>query len=115
VRVLADNSGTDRREVVLALRCYAFGSGDSWEAICVDFDMAVSGPSPEDVRSSLEICLEMYLEEAAGATPGERRYLLNRRSPWFVRAHLRCRAACRCVGVREFRRFTLRQRIPALG
>lgn len=74
------------------LRCYAYGSGRSWEAICVDFDIAVFGRSPGDARSSLETGIELYLEEVAAATPQDRRYLLNRRSPWRLRTKLRFRA-----------------------
>lgn len=100
----------------LNLRCYAFGAGDSWEAICVDFDIAVFGSSLGEVQSSLETGIELYLEEVAEATPEDQRYLLSRRSPWHVRAKLRFRVwtATLFAGVREFRKFTLQPHVPAL-
>lgn len=111
-----DESRLNGEESPLKLRCYAFGSGESWEAICVDFDIAVFGSSPVEVQSSLETGIELYLEEAAEATPEDRQYLLTRRSPWFVRAKLRfwVWTANLFAGVREFRKFTLQPQLPAL-
>lgn len=114
--MLADDSRTDQNANPLTLRCYAFGSGDSWEAICVDFDIAVFGSSLGEVRSSLETGIELYLEEIAETMPEDRHYLLTRRSPWFVRAKLRfwIWTATLFAGVREFRKFTLQPQLPAL-
>ena len=75
------------------MRCRALGAGRCWEAICVDFDIAVSGTSLAEVESSLATGVELYLEEAADAAPAQRRYLLDRRSPWFVRARLAFRTS----------------------
>ena len=104
------NSGT------LSVRCYAFGVGQSWEALCVDLDIAVSGTSLNEVKSSLETSIELYLEEAAEAAPDHRRYLLSRRSPWSVQtklAFLTWVSALR-AGVRGVWRFTLQPRAPTL-
>ena len=100
----------------LNLRCYAFGTGNSWEAICVAFDIAVSGSTLAEVKSSLAVGIELYLEEVAEASAEDRRYLLNRRSPWHVRAKLRFRAWTDRLfaGVAGFRQFTLAPDWPAL-
>ena len=113
---MPDESRLSGEESPLSLRCYAFGSGDSWEAICVDFDIAVSGTSLGEVRSSLETGIELYLEEVAEAAPEDRRYLLSRRSPWRVRAMLRLRVWTDGLfaDVGGFRQFTLEPHLPAL-
>ena len=106
----------DRDGSPLSLRCYAFGSGRSWEAICVDFDIAASGPSLAEVQSSLETGIELYLEEVAEADADDRRYLLGRRSPWHVRAKLLFRGWTDGLfaGVGGCRKFTLQPRLPVL-
>ena len=97
------------------MRCYAFGAGRSWEAICVDFDIAVSGTSRAEVESSLATGIDLYLEEAADAAPAQRRYLLDRRSPWFVRARLAFLAWVSGLraGIGGAWKFDLRPRPPA--
>ena len=104
-----DDSRPHRQVSPLTLQCYAFGSGDSWEAICVDFDIAVSGSSLAEVESSLTVGIELYLEEVAEASAEDRRTLLSRRSPWRVRAKLRFRVWTDALfaGVGGFRQFTL--------
>ena len=113
---LAGASRLDREGSPLNLRCYAFNSERSWEAICVDFDIAVFESSLVEVQSSLNTGIELYLEEVADANAEDRRYLLSRRSPWYVRANLRFRvwADGLFAGAGGFRRFTLRPRLPVL-
>ncbi len=113
---LPDEPRLNGERIPLNLRCYAFRSGDSWEAICVDFDIAVSGSLLVEVQSSLETGIELYLEEVAEATPEDRRYLLARRSPWFVRAKLRFRVWTDglFIGVGGFHRFTLQPDLPVV-
>lgn len=78
-----------RRAVrTLPLRCYAYGGGDGWGAICTDLDIAVDGSSLDDVKASLAACIELYLEGVAESPPEERPRLLARRSPWRLRARL---------------------------
>ena len=72
----------------LRLQCYARGSGDRWEAICVDLDISVQGRSPADAKSSLATAIEMYLQRVAELPADERRAFLARRSPWHVRLRL---------------------------
>ncbi len=41
------------------LRCYAYGNGDSWQAVCTDLDIAVEGASFEESREYLEPCISV--------------------------------------------------------
>lgn len=65
--------------------CFAHGVGDEWEAICLDFDIAVQGTSFEEVRQLLSIAIESYVALAAAEGPETRNRLLARRAPWHVR------------------------------
>src|SRR5215470_16187551 len=67
------------------LQCFAAGHGDRWEAICLDLDLAVQGGSFEEVRQSLGVAIEMYVERATEAPEPTRSQLLNRKAPFFVR------------------------------
>ena len=75
-------------QVTLTLQCYAYRNGDTWEAVCVDFDIATFAPSLDEVKASLVTCVDLFLEGVAEAPPEDRRLLLRRRSPWFLRAKL---------------------------
>ena len=70
------------------LRCYAYRNGDTWEAICVDYDIATYAPSLDEVKESLVTCIDLFLEGVIEATPEDRKRLLRRRSPWLLRAKL---------------------------
>lgn len=76
-----------------ALRCYAYRSGPVWEAICVDLDIATFGDSLEEVKASLATCIEMHMEDVDALPAADRQRLLQRRSPWYVRAKLALMAA----------------------
>ena len=67
------------------LHCYAEGRDGEWEAICLDFDIAVQGRSFEEVFSSLQVAISLYLETVADLRPEERRPLLKRSAPLSVR------------------------------
>jgi len=102
-------------DVNLAFRCYAYGSDGSWEAICVDLDIAVFGASFQEVEVSLDTCIQMYLEWVAELPEKEQPRFLTRRSPWYVRAKLALmtwlyglRVGAPCQG------FTLQSHAPAL-
>ena len=75
-------------ELILTLQCYAYRDGDTWEAICVDLDIATFASSLDEVKTSLVTCIELFLEGVAEASPEDRRLLLRRRSPWHLRAKL---------------------------
>ena len=70
------------------LRCYAYGSGASWEAICIDLNVAVCGNSQPEVRTSLGMAVDLYLETVATLPAAERDGFLSRRAPWHTRAKL---------------------------
>ena len=67
------------------LQCIATGHGERWQAFCLDLDLAVQGRSFDEVRRSIGIAIEMYLERAMEASEPTRSQLLNRRAPFFVR------------------------------
>ena len=68
-----------------SLRCYAEGRDGDWEALCLDLDIAVQGRSFEEVFSSLQEAISLYLESVADLPPEERRDLLHRPAPFPVR------------------------------
>ena len=72
----------------LKLRCYAYGSGASWEAICIDLNVAVCGNSQQEVRASLRTAIDLYLETVADLPAAEQHGFLSRRTPWCIRAKL---------------------------
>lgn len=68
--------------------CFAWRQENRWEALCTDFDIAVSGRSFDDVRHQLHAAIEDYLALLEQEAPNDRRRLLNRKSPLHVRAKL---------------------------
>lgn len=69
------------------LLCYAKGTGDSWEALCVDLDIAVQGRSLEQVYTSLNEAIGTYLKDVLAEKDEKARFrLLHRRAPLIVRA-----------------------------
>lgn len=42
----------------MVLLCYAEGSGNAWEGICLDFDLVVQGTSAQDVMNKLEVAIK---------------------------------------------------------
>ena len=61
--------------------CYAEGGNGEWEALCLNFDLAVHGRSFEDVRQGLVEAIAVYLEYVQDLPVGERWQFLNRRAP----------------------------------
>ena len=68
-----------------SLRCYAEGRDGEWEAICLDLDIAVQGSSFEEVFSSLQQAISLYLASVTDLPPQEQRALLHRPAPFPVR------------------------------
>lgn len=102
-------------EVILTLQCYAYRDGDTWEAICVDLDIATFAPSLDEVKASLVTCIELFLEGVAEAPPEDRRPLLRRRSPWHLRAKLAALTWSSRLrnDARQALQFTLHSSVPA--
>jgi predicted RNase H-like HicB family nuclease len=67
------------------LHCYAEGRNGDWEAICLDLDIAVQGDSFEEVFSSLQKAVSLYLETVTDLPAREQRALLHRPAPLPIR------------------------------
>ena len=67
------------------LLCFAGGHEGSWEALCVDYDIAVQGASFDQVKDDLEAAISDYVEAASSEDEATRIKLLARRAPWSVR------------------------------
>jgi hypothetical protein len=65
--------------------CVARGRGDRWEALCLDFDIAVQGRSFDEVRSMLSDAVTSYIADAEGEAEPARSKLLQRTVPLHVR------------------------------
>jgi hypothetical protein len=65
--------------------CFAHGHEGAWEAICLDYDIAVAGRSFEEVKAVLGRAIATYVEDALKEDERTRRVLLNRRAPLHVR------------------------------
>ena len=72
----------------LTLRCFALAYGNQWHAICTDLDVAADGDSFDEARASLATCIELYLDGIDELPAPEQGRLLNRKSPWHVRAKM---------------------------
>ena len=112
-RSIGHAASTDAR-VALTLQCYAYRGGDTWEAICVDFDIATFAPTLDEVKASLVICIELFREGVAEASPEDRKFLLRRRSPWHLRAKLATLTCLSklCNDARQALHFTLHSSVP---
>lgn len=67
---------------------YAHGVDGDWEAICVDFDIAVQGRSCDEVIAMLDDAVRSYVEFAHKEDAATARRLLSRRTPFLVHAQL---------------------------
>jgi len=63
------------------LVCFARGRPGDWEAICLDYDLAVQGHSFDEVQHLLELSIDDYIESARQEAPEVRDRLLNRHVP----------------------------------
>ncbi len=67
-------------------RCFARWHADRWEAVCLDFDLAVQGDSFDDVYHSLNKAVDEYSRYVATIEDGaEREAFMNRRVPLALR------------------------------
>lgn len=67
------------------LLCVAHGRPEGWEAICLDYDIAVQGQSFAEVREVLNDAIHTYVEDAMKEDERTRRQLLDRRAPFWAR------------------------------
>lgn len=70
------------------LRCYAYGRGSAWQAICVDLDVAVDGTSFGEVKDSLRTSVELFLSAVADLSLEDQREVLSRTTPLYIRVKL---------------------------
>ena len=70
---------------VRKLLCSAEGSGNQWQALCLDFDIAVQGASFAEVQQSLSEAISDFVEAADMENEPARAKLLGRRTPVWVR------------------------------
>ncbi len=70
------------------LLCFAHGHDGQWEAICVDFDIAVTGRSLPEVSDLLVEAVGSYVEDAKRESPENAAKLLSRRAPRVVELSL---------------------------
>ena len=75
----------------MVLLCYAEGSGNAWEGICVNFDVAVQGNSAQDVMNKLESAVKDYLDYVHTLPADEQKRFLSRHAPWYVSLKLAVR------------------------
>ena len=68
------------------LECIAHGSGNEWQAICLDLDIAVQAQSLHDVTRILQEAVSTYIQDAMEQDEPTRTQLLNRSAPFSVRA-----------------------------
>lgn len=69
----------------MTLTCYAEGREDKWEAVCLDFDIAVQASSFEEVYSSLNTAIGEYVSYVMTLPKEEQKAFLRRRAPLSLR------------------------------
>lgn len=74
-----------KHEEHITLTCYAEGRANEWEAVCLDFDIAVQAPSFEEVYSSLNTAIDEYVSYVMTLPKEERKAFLHRRAPLSLR------------------------------
>ncbi|MDB5524694.1 MAG: hypothetical protein JWM58_2457 [Rhizobium sp.] len=67
------------------LLCYAYGHGSTWEAICIDFDLAIQGHSVREVQDGLDQMIKSFVADAHNEDSATSVRLLGRRAPLMVR------------------------------
>ena len=98
----------------LKLKCYVHGGAASWEAICVDLNVAVCGNSQREVRASLFKAVDLYLQTVATLPAVEQGGFLSRRTPWRTRASLVILTWFSALGRRRnrYQAFIFQSRMP---
>lgn len=72
-------------------KAYIWGSDSNWGAICTNFDIAVQADSFEEVQSLLQYAVFEYLEGLDELPKDDKKRLLNRRTPFWIRGYLHMR------------------------
>lgn len=99
-------------EPVRHVKCFAFGRDDRWQALCVDFDLAVQGASLEEATRLLDAAVQAYVEAAAAEAPAAAARLLRRSAPLAVRAKLELDHLLSKLGASEDRAYRMDVALP---
>lgn len=91
-------SCSTREEGIRTLRCFATQSNETWEAICLDLDIAAQGISFEDADHNLRDAVAMYVEYIDTLSIEERKNFLRRRVPLATRIRFAMDAALSTLG-----------------
>ncbi len=69
----------------LVLRCYAENSGNQWQAICLDLNLAAQADTFDEVESKLREMINEYVYDAlVGEDKEYADYFLSRKAPLSV-------------------------------
>ena len=71
--------------------CFAEEQDGTWEAFCVDFDLAVQGRSFDEVYSKLNEQLHLYVGYISELPETDQKRFLRRRAPVHVTALILCK------------------------
>ena len=72
-------------------KAYIWGKDSDWGAICTDFDIAVQADSFKEIQSLLQYAVFEYLAGLDELREDDKRRLLNRRTPFWIRGYLHMR------------------------
>ncbi len=75
------------------LTCYLVEREGRWEGLCMDYNLAVQGRSPNDARNKLSLAVRRHLSDLMDAPARDRGRPAAQRAPWRVRMVLALRAA----------------------
>jgi len=67
------------------IHCYAEGSPGAWEAVCLDFDIAVQGDTFEEVYRDLNKGIALFVDYLKDLPEREQAVFLERKAPLSLR------------------------------
>ena len=84
----------------MKFKCYLWGSGSDWEAICTDLDIAVPSGSLNITKNLLDETIDGFLHVVMKLPLNEHKQYLKRRAPLFLRIKLLTNYCLRPIGMR---------------
>jgi len=69
----------------IVLRVFFEKTGSVWQAICLDLDLAVQGNTCRETQDLMKDMISSYLETISTYSKEERKRMLNRKAPLWVR------------------------------
>ncbi len=88
-------------------RYYLYGENSDWQAICTDLDIAVQGDSLEETKSLLTEAVAGYLEFLLDESAVDRKRLLNRKAPLWLRTEFYLRYVLHRLGFEKYSRIRI--------